>query len=210
MIFYTCMHYFFCFCWPRFREIPSPSLPRSSLATRTVSFLLKGNKVSKSSSTRYKRSRCLEIISPSRSLSTQLITPLTFMVSVWVCVCACVCWVCVCVSVCVCGGCFCVCLCSKYKLLFCLSLSSCFPLETALRNVSMFFRSEPSWTIVNPLKDIGIKFTFLCYIIVESTTPTFTFAPPTLGWRIRKQYYLIQSKGDVKLPQHLLTWVSPW
>ena len=62
---------------------------------------------------------------------------------------------------------------------------------------------------MNPLKDIGKI--HLVYISVNLciATPTFPFAPPTLGWRIRKQYYLIQSKGDVKLPQHLLTWVSP-
>ena len=39
-----------------------------------------------------------------------------------------------------------------------LSLSLSLPLtENALRNVSMFFRSEPSWSIVNPLRDIGIN-----------------------------------------------------
>ena len=70
-------------------------------------------------------------------------------------------------------------------LYYCLSvlLPSSLVIENALRNVSMFFRSEPTWNVVGsePLKDIG--------------------------WRIRKQYYLISNK-DPKLSRHLLTWVS--
>jgi len=31
--------------------------------------------------------------------------------------------------------------------------------EVALRNVSMFFRSEPNWSVVEPLRNIG---EFLC------------------------------------------------
>ena len=54
--------------------------------------------------------------------------------------------------------------------------------ENALRNVSMFFRSEPKWSVVEPLRG--------------------------MGWRLRKQYYLIASKTDTKMPKHLLSWVS--
>ena len=97
-----------------------------------------------------------------------------------------------------------------------LPINASLSLENALRNVSMFFRSEPSWSIVNPLKGIGknspttLSLSLPCLNhVCGISLYTFTFAPPTIGWRIRKQYYLIQSKGDVKLPQHLLTWVSP-
>ncbi|KAL5518156.1 hypothetical protein EMCRGX_G003842 [Ephydatia muelleri] len=55
--------------------------------------------------------------------------------------------------------------------------------DTALRDVSMFFRSEPTWNVVKPLKDIGSRF--------------------------RKQYYLIESKTNPSLPNHLLSWVEP-
>ena len=55
--------------------------------------------------------------------------------------------------------------------------------DVALRDVSMFFRSEPTWNVVKPLKDIGSRF--------------------------RKQYYLIESKTNSSLPNHLLSWVEP-
>ena len=48
----------------------------------------------------------------------------------------------------------------------------------------MFFRSEPTWN-VSGNEDQRLK---------------------GMGWRIRKQYYLISDK-DKKLPLHLLTWV---
>lgn len=54
-------------------------------------------------------------------------------------------------------------------------------LENALRNVSMFFRSEPNWEVVEPLRDIG--------------------------WRFRKQYYLISNKSDPKAVRNILSWV---
>lgn len=57
-----------------------------------------------------------------------------------------------------------------------------FFLESALRNVSMFFRSEPSWQVIEPLRDIG--------------------------WRCRKHYYLIVSKEDPRSAKHILSWVS--
>ena len=70
--------------------------------------------------------------------------------------------------------------------------------DLALRNVSMFFRSEPSWSVLEPLKDIG--------------EPVWVWGEPlpssaAVGWRVRKQYYLIGSKADAKLPSHLLSWV---
>ncbi|XP_054036643.1 PX domain-containing protein kinase-like protein isoform X7 [Dryobates pubescens] len=44
--------------------------------------------------------------------------------------------------------------------------------EIALQHVSMFFRSEPKWEVVEPLKDIG--------------------------WRIRKKYFLMKIKNQPK------------
>nr|XP_056723338.1 PX domain-containing protein kinase-like protein isoform X1 [Euleptes europaea] len=44
--------------------------------------------------------------------------------------------------------------------------------EIALQHVSMFFRSEPKWEVVEPLKDIG--------------------------WRIRKKYFLMKMKNQPK------------
>ncbi|XP_061474761.1 PX domain-containing protein kinase-like protein isoform X3 [Rhineura floridana] len=44
--------------------------------------------------------------------------------------------------------------------------------EIALQHVSMFFRSEPKWEVVEPLKDIG--------------------------WRIRKRYFLMKIKNQPK------------
>jgi len=84
-----------------------------------------------------------------------------------------------------------------------LSLINCFCCiltEDALRNVSMFFRSEPTWSVVQPLKDIG-TLSLTLFSIHYHSNPT--------GWRIRKQYYLIASKMDKRIPEHMLSWVSP-
>ncbi|XP_045079645.1 PX domain-containing protein kinase-like protein isoform X1 [Coregonus clupeaformis] len=53
--------------------------------------------------------------------------------------------------------------------------------EIALQQVSMFFRSDPKWEVVEPLKDIG--------------------------WRIRKKYFLIKNKDQPKERQ-VLSWVD--
>nr|XP_006126830.1 PX domain-containing protein kinase-like protein isoform X2 [Pelodiscus sinensis] len=53
--------------------------------------------------------------------------------------------------------------------------------EIALQHVSMFFRSEPKWEVVEPLKDIG--------------------------WRIRKKYFLIKSKNQPK-ERLMLSWAD--
>uniref|UniRef100_H3AWR9 PX domain containing serine/threonine kinase like n=1 Tax=Latimeria chalumnae TaxID=7897 RepID=H3AWR9_LATCH len=53
--------------------------------------------------------------------------------------------------------------------------------EIALQQVSMFFRSEPNWEVVEPLKDIG--------------------------WRIRKRYFLIKNKDQPKERQ-VLSWAD--
>ncbi|KAG7478152.1 hypothetical protein MATL_G00077230 [Megalops atlanticus] len=53
--------------------------------------------------------------------------------------------------------------------------------EIALQQVSMFFRSDPKWEVVEPLKDIG--------------------------WRIRKRYFLIKNKDQPKERQ-VLSWVD--
>jgi PX domain-containing protein kinase-like protein len=55
--------------------------------------------------------------------------------------------------------------------------------ESALRNVSMFFRSEPNWQVVEPLRNIG--------------------------WRFRKHYYLITNKTDSRGGKHILSWCEP-
>jgi PX domain-containing protein kinase-like protein len=47
----------------------------------------------------------------------------------------------------------------------------------------MFFRSEPSWQVVEPFRDIG--------------------------WRLRKQFYLIGNKSDPRAGRHLLSWCEP-
>ncbi|XP_060164893.1 PX domain-containing protein kinase-like protein isoform X6 [Globicephala melas] len=51
--------------------------------------------------------------------------------------------------------------------------------EIALQQVSMFFRSEPKWEVVEPLKDIG--------------------------WRIRKKYFLMKIKNQPK-ERLVLSW----
>ncbi|KAL1007830.1 hypothetical protein UPYG_G00092200 [Umbra pygmaea] len=53
--------------------------------------------------------------------------------------------------------------------------------EIALQQVSMFFRSDPKWEVLEPLKDIG--------------------------WRIRKKYFLIKNKEQAKERQ-VLSWVD--
>ncbi|XP_022257560.1 PX domain-containing protein kinase-like protein [Limulus polyphemus] len=57
---------------------------------------------------------------------------------------------------------------------------SCNFVETALQHVSMVFRSESQWEVVEPL--------------------------PDMGWRLRKQYFLIKPKGESKERQ-VLSWV---
>ncbi|XP_049682661.1 PX domain-containing protein kinase-like protein isoform X4 [Accipiter gentilis] len=54
--------------------------------------------------------------------------------------------------------------------------------EIALQHVSMFFRSEPKWEVVEPLKDIG--------------------------WRIRKKYFLMKIKNQPK-ERLMLSWADP-
>ncbi|XP_072027305.1 PX domain-containing protein kinase-like protein isoform X2 [Amphiura filiformis] len=51
--------------------------------------------------------------------------------------------------------------------------------EAALQHVSMLFRSEPFWEVVEPLKDIG--------------------------WRIRRNYFLVKPKDQPKVKQ-VLAW----
>uniref|UniRef100_H0V8E4 PX domain containing serine/threonine kinase like n=1 Tax=Cavia porcellus TaxID=10141 RepID=H0V8E4_CAVPO len=53
--------------------------------------------------------------------------------------------------------------------------------EIALQQVSMFFRSEPKWEVVEPLKDIG--------------------------WRIRKKYFLMKIKNQPK-ERLVLSWAD--
>ncbi|KAM9859845.1 PX domain-containing protein kinase-like protein isoform 3-T3 [Aulostomus maculatus] len=53
--------------------------------------------------------------------------------------------------------------------------------EIALQQVSMFFRSDPKWEVLEPLKD--------------------------MGWRIRKKYFLIKNKEQAK-ERYLLSWVD--
>ncbi|XP_038551566.1 PX domain-containing protein kinase-like protein isoform X1 [Micropterus salmoides] len=53
--------------------------------------------------------------------------------------------------------------------------------EIALQQVSMFFRSDPKWEVLEPLRDIG--------------------------WRIRKKYFLIKNKEQPK-EKYLLSWVD--
>ncbi|XP_074140355.1 PX domain-containing protein kinase-like protein isoform X2 [Sminthopsis crassicaudata] len=53
--------------------------------------------------------------------------------------------------------------------------------EIALQQVSMFFRSEPKWEVVEPLKDIG--------------------------WRIRKRYFLMKVKNQPK-ERLVLSWAD--
>ncbi|XP_057700875.1 PX domain-containing protein kinase-like protein isoform X2 [Corythoichthys intestinalis] len=53
--------------------------------------------------------------------------------------------------------------------------------EIALQQVSMFFRSDPKWEVLEPLRDIG--------------------------WRIRKKYFLVKNKEQAK-ERCLLSWVD--
>uniref|UniRef100_A0A4W4EWY6 PX domain-containing protein kinase-like protein n=1 Tax=Electrophorus electricus TaxID=8005 RepID=A0A4W4EWY6_ELEEL len=53
--------------------------------------------------------------------------------------------------------------------------------EIALQQVSMFFRSDPKWEVVEPLKD--------------------------MGWRLRKRYFLVKNKEQIKERQ-VLIWVD--
>uniref|UniRef100_A0A3Q1H9N4 PX domain containing serine/threonine kinase n=1 Tax=Anabas testudineus TaxID=64144 RepID=A0A3Q1H9N4_ANATE len=53
--------------------------------------------------------------------------------------------------------------------------------EIALQQVSMFFRSDPKWEVLEPLRD--------------------------MGWRIRKKYFLIKNKEQTK-ERYLLSWVD--
>uniref|UniRef100_A0A3Q3GNI4 PX domain containing serine/threonine kinase n=1 Tax=Labrus bergylta TaxID=56723 RepID=A0A3Q3GNI4_9LABR len=53
--------------------------------------------------------------------------------------------------------------------------------EIALQQVSMYFRSDPKWEVLEPLRDIG--------------------------WRIRKKYFVIKNKEQPK-ERYLLSWVD--
>ncbi|XP_051776973.1 PX domain-containing protein kinase-like protein isoform X3 [Erpetoichthys calabaricus] len=53
--------------------------------------------------------------------------------------------------------------------------------ETALQQVSMFFRSDPKWEVIEPLRE--------------------------MGWRIRKRYFLIKSKDQPK-DRQVLSWAD--
>ncbi|XP_030061221.1 LOW QUALITY PROTEIN: PX domain-containing protein kinase-like protein [Microcaecilia unicolor] len=53
--------------------------------------------------------------------------------------------------------------------------------EIALQQVSMFFRSEPKWEVIEPLKDIG--------------------------WRLRKKYFLMKCKNQPK-ERLVLSWAD--
>ncbi|RDD47204.1 PX domain-containing protein kinase-like protein [Trichoplax sp. H2] len=53
--------------------------------------------------------------------------------------------------------------------------------DIALRNVSMFFRSDQTWDIVESLRSIG--------------------------WRLRKNYFLVKSKQDIKASK-MLSWAD--
>ncbi|XP_059425140.1 PX domain-containing protein kinase-like protein isoform X2 [Carassius carassius] len=53
--------------------------------------------------------------------------------------------------------------------------------EVALQQVSMFFRSNPKWEVIEPLKDIG--------------------------WRLKKRYFLVKDKDQPKDKQ-ILSWVD--
>ncbi|XP_068170377.1 PX domain-containing protein kinase-like protein isoform X2 [Antennarius striatus] len=53
--------------------------------------------------------------------------------------------------------------------------------EIALQQVSMFFRSDPKWEVLEPLRDVG--------------------------WRIRKKYFLIRNRDQPK-ERYLLSWVD--
>uniref|UniRef100_A0A3P9HD73 PX domain containing serine/threonine kinase n=1 Tax=Oryzias latipes TaxID=8090 RepID=A0A3P9HD73_ORYLA len=52
--------------------------------------------------------------------------------------------------------------------------------EIALQQVSMFFRSDPKWEVLEPLRD--------------------------MGWRIRKKYFLVKNK-ELPKEKYLLSWV---
>ena len=69
--------------------------------------------------------------------------------------------------------------------------------EVALRNVSMFFRSNPEWAIVESLRDIGMEIRIQLTVVIILL----------IGWRINKHYYLIGSKGDGFKSKRILTWV---
>lgn len=53
--------------------------------------------------------------------------------------------------------------------------------EIALQQVSMFFRSDPKWEVLEPFRD--------------------------MGWRLRKKYFLIKNKEQPK-ERYLLSWVD--
>lgn len=62
--------------------------------------------------------------------------------------------------------------------------------EEALRQVSMFFRNEPLWEVVERL--------------------------PNIGWRIRRHYYIVRPRDSPKSVKHMLTlvrdpfWCNDW
>lgn len=67
----------------------------------------------------------------------------------------------------------------------------------------MFFRSNPNWSVVDPLRNIG-EFPDVPNVVPDGSLVVHLLVP---GWRFRKQYYLIVSKTDPKQPKHLLSWV---
>lgn len=54
--------------------------------------------------------------------------------------------------------------------------------NTAQQQAAMFFRSDPNWELQENLKEIG--------------------------WRVRKTFFIIKSKGSPKNTKHLLTWAE--
>ena len=85
-----------------------------------------------------------------------------------------------------------------------------FIVEVALQNISMFFRSEPKWEVVEPAPDIGsflfTKNSLHCLQQQLNLVGIYKIILIT-GTRIRKQYFIIKDKAQPK-EKFVLSWVS--
>ncbi len=79
--------------------------------------------------------------------------------------------------------------------------------EDALRNASMFFRSEPTWSVVEPLKDIGESGVYQCVCSVFTSVTQgggYGSSTTSLPVRLTTDYPNTCCHGYAKSTVHLL------
>lgn len=77
----------------------------------------------------------------------------------------------------------------------------------ALQQISMYFRSEIHWEVVEPVPDIGLPIIIFMHIFMEWQLVITLLSWFCTGWRVRKQYFTIRNRNQPKM-NFFLSWVS--